>query len=156
MSEIINNDELILQSTSRNHRFSCYEVDKNGSVVLRDGIPKKIYIVFRQKQYRTKDPVKLRSILAYMKHWTTTIEKDGRTVESCPLKFRRFSEAELLKLQEPEAVVMQDTEGNDIKVSMDELKKNYLLSKEKEVPKEKGEVVVRGTRTSQNSNLKQN
>lgn len=152
MSEIIDNGAVIYKSPSKSYRFSPYQLDENGKTVLgANGIPLKYYLSCTNREYKTSDKDKIRSIDAWLAHHTQISIKDGVEIKSCPIKLVKYTEAEALKLSEPEAIAMKDDEGRDIKVSVEELKKAYLEAKAKEPEKEKGSEVVHGTRTSKHN-----
>jgi len=151
--EIINNETVIYKSLkgSRNHRFSCYKKDKNGDVVMENGLPAKYYFVMSNRELRISDPLKIKSIDDWINNHTKVSVKDGKEIRFCEVGVGRFTEAEALKLLEPEAIVMKDDKGKDIKVSVEELKKTYVEYNANKAPEDKASTVVHGTRTSKNN-----
>src|SRR6187455_2593106 len=139
MSEIIDKGMAIYRSPRKSYRFSPYQLDEKGMTVLGpNGIPLKYYCVCTNREFKTSDVNKIRSIDAWIAHHTQTSKKsDGTEVKSCSVEIRKYTEAEALRLMEPDAVALKDESGNDIKVSMDELKKAYLEAKAKQPLEEK-------------------
>lgn len=151
MSEIIDNGAVIYKSPSKSYRFSCYKKDLDGNLIIENGLPAKYHFSCTNRELRLTDPLKIKSIDDWLAYHTVISMKDGVEIKSCPIKLLKYTEAEALKLLEPEAVAMKDGEGRDIKVSVDELKKAYLEMKAREPDEEKGSTVVHGTRTSKNN-----
>lgn len=145
----------IYRSGKRGFRFSCYEIDKNDEIVLLPtGTPKKLYFQLKNGELRLTDPVKIRSIDAWIAYHTHDIVKGGKLVgQSSGVPIKKFNEAELLKLQEPEFIVMKNDKGEDVKVGINEMKAAYLANKDK-APKSQTPIPVQGTRGSQNTDAK--
>jgi hypothetical protein len=151
--EIINTETVIYRSLkgSRNHRFSCFKKDLDGNVILENGLPAKYHFVMTNKELRVSDPLKVKSIDDWIKYHTKVSVKDGKEIKTCEVQVGKFTEAEMLKLLEPEAIVMKNEKGEDIKVSVEELKKSYVEWNANKPPEDKASTPVHGTRTSKNN-----